>query len=219
VSEKTARTARRAEAEWGSWGPTSDGEGGLRGQSPPDSQRHMAWDEMAVVGRIARAHGNRGQVIVNPETDFPETRFQPGAELFVERHGRVESLTLTEVRFHKDRPVVSIVGVETMDDAEGLAGFELRVPLDRLASLPPGTFYCHDLIGCQVVTAGNEVVGTVRSVDRTGDLSQLVVGKNGGRSEEILIPLVADICRTVDPEAKRIVIDPPEGLLELNRTR
>ena len=53
------------------------------------------WDEMALVGRIARPHGIRGQVIVNPETDFPEERFQPGAELFIERGGAVEALTLT----------------------------------------------------------------------------------------------------------------------------
>ena len=51
-------------------------------------QSAVKWDEMALVGRIARAHGIRGQVIVNPETDFPEDRFQPGAELFIERGGR-----------------------------------------------------------------------------------------------------------------------------------
>ena len=50
---------------------------------------------MALVGWIARAHGIRGQVIVNPETDFPEERFQPGAELFVERGGAVQTLTVT----------------------------------------------------------------------------------------------------------------------------
>jgi 16S rRNA processing protein RimM len=177
----------------------------------------MVWDEMAVVGRIARAHGNHGQVIVNLETDFPETRFQPGAELFVERQGRVESLTLTTVRFHRDRPVVGIAGVETMDAAEELAGTELRVPLDRLAPLPPGTFYRHELVGCEVVTANNEIVGTVRSVDRTGEGSQLVVTDKGGTTGEILIPLAAEICRVVDPAGKRIVIDPPKGLLELNR--
>jgi 16S rRNA processing protein RimM len=177
----------------------------------------MVWDEMAVVGRIARAHGNRGQVIVTPETDFPETRFQPGSELFIERRGRVESLKVTTVRFHKDRPVVSIAGIETMDDAEALAGFELRVPLDRLAPLPPGTFYRHELVGCQVMTSGNEIIGTVRSVDRTGDGSRLVVEDNEAKTGEILIPLVADICKVVDPAGKRIVIDPPEGLLELNR--
>ena len=53
------------------------------------------WDDMAVVGWIARAHGIRGQVIVNPETDFPEGRFRPGAELFLNRAGVVEPLTVT----------------------------------------------------------------------------------------------------------------------------
>src|SRR5437763_13443057 len=107
----------------------------------------MIWDEMALVGRIARAHGIRGQVIVNAETDFPDERFQPGAELFIERAGQLETLTVTTVRFHRERPVIGLSGVETMDDAEALAGHDLRVPIDRLAALPPDTFYRHDLVG------------------------------------------------------------------------
>ena len=97
------------------------------------------WDEMALVGRIARAHGIRGQVIVNLETDFPDERFQPGAELFIERGGAVEALTVTTRRgFSSERPVIGIAGVETMNDAEALAGLELRVPVERLAPLPAG---------------------------------------------------------------------------------
>ena len=117
---------------------------------------------MAVVGRIARAHGIRGQVIVNPETDFPDERFQPGAELFIERGGGVEPLTADDGRgFISGRPVIGIAGVETMNDAEALAGLELRVPVDRLAPLPAGTFYRHDLIGCRVETATGAAVGIV----------------------------------------------------------
>src|SRR3979490_312803 len=93
------------------------------------------WDGMALVGRIARAHGLRGQVILNLETDFPEERFQPGAELFIERKGRVEPLTITSVRFQRERPVVGWCGVDTVDAAEALAGHELRVPVERLAAL------------------------------------------------------------------------------------
>src|SRR5258708_921628 len=89
---------------------------------------------MALVGRIARAHGLRGQVILNPETDFPEERFQPGAELFIERKGRVEPLTISSVRFHRERPIVGLGGVGTVDDAEALAGHELRGPVERLAA-------------------------------------------------------------------------------------
>src|SRR5215470_734597 len=112
----------------------------------------MNWDDMALVGRIARAHGIRGQVIVNLDTDFPETRFQPGAELFVERGGAVSAVRLTTVRFQRDRPVVGIEGVTTMTEAEALAGRELRVPPEWLVPLPPGTFYHHDLVGCRVET-------------------------------------------------------------------
>jgi 16S rRNA processing protein RimM len=169
---------------------------------------------MAGVGRIARAHGIRGQVIVSPETDFPEERFRPGAELFIERNGVVQALTLTSVRFHRERPVIGIAGVETMTDAEALAGRELRVPVDRLAPLPGGTFYRHDLIGCRVETPAGELVGTVENVEGTLSGSRLVVAAGRG---EVLIPLVAQICIAVDPAAKRIVIDPPAGLLDLNR--
>src|SRR5262245_2106105 len=94
------------------------------------------WDGMAVVGQIARAHGNKGQVIVNLDTDFPEQRFRPGAELFVQRGGRTERIRIATVRFQQGRPVIGIDGVSTMNDAEGLAGLELRVPREALAALP-----------------------------------------------------------------------------------
>jgi len=170
---------------------------------------------MAVVGRIARAHGNRGQVIVNPETDFPEQRFQPGAELFVDRGGRVETLALTTVRFQHDRPVVGIAGVDTMDGAEALAGLELRVPVEQLASLPDGSFYRHDLVGCRVETRSGERIGTVQGVEGTVGGSRLIVDGDRG---EILIPLASEICTTIDVAGRRIVVDPPAGLLELNES-
>ena len=168
---------------------------------------------MAVVGRIARAHGIRGQVILDSETDFPDERFHPGAEVFIERNGGVEALTITTVRFHRDRPIVGIEGVTTMTEAETLAGCELRVPRERLAPLPPETFYRHDLVGCEVYDRAGVRVGIVRGVEGTLGGSRLVVD---GPRGEILIPLAAEICTAVDVGVKRIVIDAPDGLLELN---
>ena len=169
---------------------------------------------MAVVGRIARAHGIRGQVVVNLETDFPGERFREGAELFVERGGRVEPLRLTTVRFQHERPVVGIEGVATMTEAEGLAGLELRVPIDRLQPLPAGTYYHHDLVGCRVETKDGRAVGVVSQVDAAMGGSRIVV--DAGTRGEILIPLAAEICVVVDVAGKRIVVDAPEGLLDLN---
>jgi 16S rRNA processing protein RimM len=176
----------------------------------------VKWGEMAVVGRIARAHGIHGQVILNVETDFPGERFRPGAEVFIERNGAVEALTLTTVRFHRERPVVGIAGIATMTDAEALAGMELRVPLADLPALPGGTFYRHDLVECRVETRGGGLLGTVERVEGAPEGSRLVVTTTDG---EVLIPLVAAICVEIDPAAKRIVVDLPEGLLELNRKK
>jgi 16S rRNA processing protein RimM len=173
----------------------------------------IKWDDMAVVGYIARAHGIRGQVIVNVETDFPEDRFYPGAELLVNRGGRVEPLVITTVRFQQGRPVMGLQGIEDMNAANTLAGTELRVPVESLAALPDGAFYRHDLVGCAVETLIGEAVGVVAAVEGTFGRSRLVVRTATG---EVLIPLVDAICPLIDPAAKRIVIDPPEGLLDVN---
>lgn len=169
---------------------------------------------MALVGRIARAHGIRGQVIVNPETDFPHERFRDGAELFVRGpDGLVQRLTVATARFHRDRPVIGFLGIDDMNAATRLAGAELRVPIETLAPLPPGTFYRHDLVGCAVETRQGRHVGVVKDVEGTMGGSRLVVGTAEG---DVLVPMAEDICTTIDPVGKRIVIEPPEGLLELN---
>lgn len=176
----------------------------------------VKWEEMALVGRIARAHGIHGRVIINSETDFPRERFRPGAELFVHRSDRVEAITVTTVRFAQNKPVIGILGIADMNGAAALAGLELRVPAERLAALPADTFYRHDLVGCAVETGEGERVGVVGKVEGPTEGSRLVVDTAAG---EVLVPLVEEICTTIDPASRRIVIDPPEGLLELNRAR
>jgi 16S rRNA processing protein RimM len=171
------------------------------------------WDEMAAVGRVARAHGIRGLMIINPETDFPHERFRPGAEVFLARGERVEKMVISSARFQQDRPVIGFRGIEDMTTAQQLAGAELRVPVAWLPVLPSGTFYRHDLVGCEVETRNERRLGVVRDVEGTMGGSRLVVETAGG---ELLIPLAAEICTTIDPERKRIIVEPPEGLLELN---
>jgi 16S rRNA processing protein RimM len=170
----------------------------------------MAGD-LLLVGRIARAHGNKGQVIVNPETDFAERRFRAGAVLLVGPDARERRIR--DVRFHLGRPILGLEGIETIDAAEALAGAELKVHEDALIPLPADTYYHHDLIGCGVCDRQNREIGRVTGIQGPLDRSCLVVE---GLHGEVLIPLVAGICVNVDVGAKRIVVDPPEGLLELN---
>src|SRR5689334_22735551 len=140
----------------------------------------MNWDEMVLVGRIARAQGHRGEVIVDPATDFPEERYKAGSTVYVKRNGAVEPLVITAGRIHKGRPVIAIAGVDTMNAAEELAGSELRVTTDALQPLPVGMFYEHDLVGCAVETPEGMAVGAVTRVEGGGEGSRLVVQGRGG---------------------------------------
>ncbi len=177
----------------------------------------LGWDELVLVGRVARPHGVRGQVAVNPETDFAEERFQVGAVLWTRQEsGQVRPVTVSAARFGGSRPVVVLDGCTTIDEAARFVGLELRVPETALLPLAPGTYYHHQLVGCAVETVAGEPVGTVERVDGGIAGSLLVVA---GPQGEVLIPLTAPICLEVDVAARRIRVAPPEGLLELNVTK
>jgi 16S rRNA processing protein RimM len=176
----------------------------------PDSPR---WDDMVLVGRIARPHGLRGHVIVSPETDFVEERFAEGETVWTRSPGGEEALVIASARVQNGRPVIAFEGLDRIEDVERLAGQELRVPEAVLQPLEPGTFYQHELVGCVVETTGGETVGEVARVEGGAAGSLLAIEAAHG---EVLIPLAVDICVDIDVPGKRIRIDPPEGLLDLN---
>ena len=149
---------------------------------------------------------------MNPETDFPADRFAVGNVLVVEQAGQQTELRILAARFQQGRPILALDGVETMNDAEALAGAELKVPAEELGPLPERTYYRHDLVGCEVRTKDGAVVGKVTAVEGPLERSRLVIAREGG---EVMVPMVDAICLSVDPAAKAIVIDPPEGLLDL----
>ena len=169
-------------------------------------------DDLILVGRVARAHGNKGQVIVNPSTDFAERRFRTGQPLLVGPEEGATPRPIRTVRFHQGRPIVGFEGVETMNDAEALAGAEVWVSASEVEPLPANTYYRHDLVGCDVQDRSGATVGRVAAVEGSLERSYLIV--EGGRGE-VMIPLTAEMV-AVDMATKRITVDPPEGLLELN---
>ena len=170
-----------------------------------------AWDDYVVVGLILRPHGLKGEVVVRPETDFPEQRFAVGASLWVQRDGAIELLIVRSSRAHVGRHLVAFEGRETIDEVEALALSELRVPESALTPLGDGEYYWFQYVGTPVVTETGHEVGRVVRVEPTGGAGVLVVA---GASGDVQIPLVREICTTLTPE--RIVVQAPEGLLELN---
>lgn len=166
-----------------------------------------------VVGRIARAHGIRGELSVEVRTDDPERRFGAGSVLRTSPD-RGE-LVVVRARPHAGRLVVQFEGVADRGQAEALRATMLVV--DSASVEPPDDpdeYWDHQLVGLAAVTAGGAALGTVADVLHLPGGDTLAIARDGG--DELLVPFTAAFVPTVDVAAGRLVVAPPDGLLELH---
>jgi 16S rRNA processing protein RimM len=166
-----------------------------------------------VVGRVGRPHGVRGEVSVEVRTDDPDTRFAAGAVLVTDPAER-GPLTVETLHWHSGRLLVAFAGVSDRETAEALRDTLLVVDSADLPALAdPDEFYDHQIVGLRAVLPTGEMLGTVHEVVHApaGDLLAI---RRADRAEA-LVPFVAAIVPTVDLAAGQVVVDPPEGLLEL----
>jgi 16S rRNA processing protein RimM len=115
---------------------------------------------------------------------------------------------------HGDELIIKFRGVDTISDAEKLAGAEVAIPFEQRAALTDDEVYLDDLIGCEIVDTTDRSLGTVTDLQETGGAPLLTVKTHAGN--DLLIPFAKSICITIDPAKKRIVVDLPDGLLDLN---
>jgi len=161
--------------------------------------------ERLVVGRIAKAHGIRGEVAIDVLSDEP-ARFAPGARVFVGER----ALTVATSRAHHDRLLVRFDDVPDRSAAEALQGAELTIPADEAGALDDEwSFYPHQLAGLTVTDEDGHTLGTMDRVDESPSADLWVVRAHG---REVLVPAVRDIVIRVDLDAQTIVLRPPEGL-------
>ena len=171
-----------------------------------------ASSELVVIARAVKARGLKGEIVAELLTDFPE-RFEDVDELvLVSPQGERSTKRLEDYWFQNDRVVLKLSGYDDVDAAKELVGFEFAVPESERVPLPADHYYDWELEGC-TVKVGDDSIGQVKSVLRTGGAEILVVTDNSGK--ERLIPLADSIVVEVDPVRKTIVVDPPEGLLDL----
>ena len=164
--------------------------------------------------------GRRGEVSAELHTSFPE-RFAERRDLTaLAADGSRRELLLEEHWFHKGRAVLKFAGVNSISEAEQLAGMELQIPQEQRTELEAGTAYISDLVGCEVLVqeAGGLVsVGSIASVQfGAGEAPLLVVkGTSGSREQEFLVPYAEAFLKATDFQRRRIEMELPEGLLEL----
>jgi 16S rRNA processing protein RimM len=173
-----------------------------------------AQSTLIAIARIARTRGNRGEVLADLYTDFPD-RFNLLSEVWLESDdGRRQLIALENSWEHKGRRVFKFAGISDIGSAEAYVGFWVKVPVSQAMPLPEGTYFDHDLVGCSVEDTGGNRIGIVDEVLHIGENSCLVV-RNLNR--ECLIPAVESICIRISTKEKQILVDLPEGLMDLGK--
>jgi 16S rRNA processing protein RimM len=181
---------------------------------------------LLTVGQILRPHGVRGEVVVEVVTDEPQRRYAVGATLLAERSmtGRPPAaragapvpatLTVTAVRPHQGRLLITFEGIADRDAAVALRGVLLRIDSEAVdPPVDPEEFHDHQLVGLAAVDLAGQPLGTIAGVDHAPASDLLVLARpDGGRA---LVPFVRAIVTEVDVSAGRVVVDPPGGLLDL----
>jgi 16S rRNA processing protein RimM len=189
----------------------------MSGHAKPPTDSNVSAEGRITIARVVRARGIKGEVACDIETAFPE-RFEMLELVTIRKSdGSMFDADIEDVWFHKDRVILKIAGYDSMTASEGLVGSSILIPESEAALLPDGEFYEFDVIGSSVVTVTGDPVGKVVRILRTGGTDVLVVEGAGTREtpREIMIPFADEICIEVDPGARQIRIDPPDGLLDL----
>ena len=161
-----------------------------------------------VVGRIGRAHGVLGEATVQVQTDDPDLRFKVGAKLILDNG---KDLTIRSARWHNQILLLAFDGIIDRNQIEELRDQMISAEVD-ITSLSPGEYHYQQLLGCQVFLQSDELIGEVDEIVKLPSQDLLSVAKNG---KKVLIPMVKKIIISIDILTKKIVVDPPEGLLDV----
>jgi len=174
--------------------------------SSPGADAPSEWVTVALLGK---PRGNRGEITALAFSSRPE-RYGELRRVYL--FGNGESAEVESTWFHGAVLVFKFRGVDTISDAERLTGCEVRVPAAERIALDPGEFFESELVGCEIVDRPTgQTLGRVSAWQDGGGSGLLVV------DGAWLIPFARSICVEIDPAAKRIAVELPEGLKELNR--
>ncbi len=174
--------------------------------------------DFLVVGHLNKPHGTKGELFVWPLTDHPESVYAPGVILLAgDEAAKKPDPDMPPLRIHAVRPfrsgyLVSFAGIRDREGAELLRGRYLLTELASVEPLAEGELFYHQLLGMEVVTRSGTPIGEIVEVYelRPADLLEV-----HGPAGEVLIPFLSHIVVEVDAEQRRMVIEPPEGLLDL----
>jgi 16S rRNA processing protein RimM len=175
-------------------------------------------DAFITIASVQKVQGRMGEVLAELHTDFPE-RFEQRRRLYAWKAAGNErrELKLEDFWPHKGGMVFKFEGVDSIEEAEKLLGFEIQIPAEERADLGDGAFYVSDLLGCLVVEVSQAAseIGTVVDVNFGAGTAPLLIVKSES-GNEFMIPFVESFTKKMDVKGKRIEMQLPEGMLELD---
>ena len=166
---------------------------------------------LITIGKAVKPFGVKGEMKIEPMTDFPE-RFKDLRRVFlVSPAGRELVCEVRSLRYSGGFPLLQLDGYDSPEKAKALNGWFLKVPQEEAVPLPEGSYYWFELVGMEVVSEAGEKLGTIVEVFETGS-NDVYVMKQGRK--EIYLPATKEIVKHIDRKAKRMVIHLVDGLME-----
>ncbi len=165
--------------------------------------------EFIIIGQVVAPRGIKGKLKVGVVTDFPQ-RFAPRSQIYINR----EPMTIASTEWHKGKAIIKLDTIDSIEEAEKLRGQAIEIHHSQLQPLPEGQYYHFQLIGLEVWTTQEELLGNITEILTAESNDNYVVR---GAKGEILIPAIEDVVKSVDLDKGRITIEAIEGLLGLNR--
>jgi 16S rRNA processing protein RimM len=171
----------------------------------------MKQDECYELGAIVKTHGLKGEVLAMLDVDEPESYAEMDS-VFVEIKGKLVPFFIKSINVKQNRAIIKFEDIHTLEEAHTLIHSKLFLPLDVLPEPEEGKFYLHEVLDYQVIDQTKGKLGIVSNVFEGAHQDLIAMLYEG---KEVLIPIVDEILLEVNREAKEIIVNLPEGLLEL----
>ncbi|HEX9958834.1 MAG TPA: ribosome maturation factor RimM [Fibrella sp.] len=172
----------------------------------------MTKDDCFQLGHITKTHGLNGEVVFFLDVD-DASEYEDLDSVLIEVRGELTPYFIESLSINRDRAIVALEDVDSLDEAKKLINCPVWLPLDNLEEITdPDRFYYHEIIGYRIIDENEGPLGTVTSVMAmpTQDLIAMQY-----RGQEMLIPINSAIVKTVDRETKTLNVDLPDGLLDV----
>jgi 16S rRNA processing protein RimM len=172
----------------------------------------MRKEDCFYLGKIVRKHSFKGEVVVKLDTDEPEL-YQNLESVFVALGNNLVPFFIEESLLQKGNQLrIRFEDVDSEEDAEAILGSELYLPLEFLPKLKGNKFYFHEIIGFDIEDVNHGYVGVVQGVNDSSAQPLFEINANG---TEVFIPMIDDFIKKVDRENNKIIVETPEGLIDL----